>query len=45
MPNPSINNIEDEKKILSLSVEKYGDNMIALTPKCYTIWNSDLLKH
>ncbi|KAK8897847.1 hypothetical protein M9Y10_000075 [Tritrichomonas musculus] len=41
MPNPNIGTIEDEKKILGLSVEKYGDNQIALAPKCYTIWNNN----
>ena len=41
MPNPAINTIEDEKKILGCAIEKTGDNMVALAPKCYTIWNSD----
>ncbi len=40
MPNPNINTIADEKKILGLCIEKYGENMIALAPKCYTIFNS-----
>ena len=41
MPNPSINSVYDEKKILGCCVEKYGDNQIALCPKCYTIWNNN----
>ena len=28
------------KKILGCSIEKTGENMIALAPKCYTKWNS-----
>ena len=39
MPNPSINTKADEKKILGACVEKFGDNQVALGPKCYTIWN------
>ena len=39
-PDPS-KDIYDEKKILGLAIEKYGDNCIALAPKCYTIWNND----
>ncbi len=30
-----------EKKLLGLAIEKQGDNMIALCPKCYTSWNED----
>ena len=30
-----------EKKLLGLAIEKQGDNMIALGPKCYTSWNND----
>jgi hypothetical protein len=30
-----------EKKLLGLAIEKEGDNMIALSPKCYTTWNND----
>ncbi len=41
MPNPNINTIADEKKILGCAIEKYGENMIALAPKCYTIFNND----
>ena len=41
MPNPNINTIEDEKKILGCAIEKTGENMIALGPKCYTIFNSN----
>lgn len=40
MPDPDINSVYDEKKILGCCVEKYGDNQIALCPKCYTIWNN-----
>ena len=40
MPNPSIGTKADEKKILGASIEKYGDNQVALCPKCYTIWNN-----
>lgn len=43
MPDPSINTVYDEKKILGCCVEKYGDNQIALCPKCYTIWNNDVI--
>ena len=41
MPNPDINSVYDEKKILGLCVEKFGENQVALAPKCYTIWNND----
>ena len=41
LPNPKINTVEDEKKILGCAIERIGDNMIALAPKCYTIWNND----
>ena len=40
MPNPAIGTVADEKKILGAAVEKYGDNQVALCPKCYTIWNN-----
>ena len=30
-----------EKKLLGLAIEKQGDNMIALCPKCYTSFNDD----
>jgi hypothetical protein len=30
-----------EKKLLGLAIEKQGDNMLALCPKCYTTWNAD----
>ena len=33
--------IADKKKLLGLSIEKEGDNCIALAPKCYTIWTDD----
>lgn len=39
LPNPSIGTKADEKKILGCCIEKYGDNQVALCPKCYTIWN------
>ena len=39
LPDPN-KNVYDEKKILGMAVEKYGDNCIALAPKCYTIWNN-----
>jgi hypothetical protein len=35
-PDPT-KGLEDEKKLLGLSVEKEGTEMIALGPKCYTI--------
>ena len=41
MPDPSLNSVYDEKKILGCCVEKYGMNQIALCPKCYTIWNNE----
>lgn len=31
-----------EKKLLGLAIEKQGDNMIALCPKCYTSFNGSL---
>lgn len=40
MPDPD-KDVYDEKKILGLAVEKYGDNCVALAPKCYTIWNNN----
>ena len=40
-PNPELDSIADEKKILGCAIEKIGDNMIALAPKCYTIWNNN----
>jgi hypothetical protein len=30
-----------EKKLLGLAIEKQGENMISLGPKCYTQWNND----
>ena len=45
LPDESINDklqrVRDEKKILGCCVEKYGDNQVALCPKCYTIFNND----
>ena len=41
MPNPSINNVYDEKKILGCCVEKFGVNQVALAAKMYTIWSDD----
>jgi len=37
LPDLDNPNIEDEKKILGCTVEKYGYSMYALAPKCYTI--------
>ena len=39
-PNPD-KDVYDEKKILGLAIEKYGDCCIALCPKVYCIWNED----
>ncbi|WP_289705296.1 hypothetical protein, partial [Bacteroides acidifaciens] len=36
-----ISSNEDEKKVLGCAIEKTGENMIALAPKCYTIWNNN----
>ena len=33
--------VKQEKKLLGLSIEKEGDNCIALAPKCYTVWEND----
>lgn len=41
MPNPAINDVYDEKKILGCCVEKFGANQVALCAKCYTIWSDD----
>ena len=41
MPNPSINNVNDEKKILGCCVEKFGRNQVALAANMYTIWTDD----
>jgi hypothetical protein len=30
-----------EKKLLGLAIEKQGDNLIALGPKCYTAWDNE----
>ena len=40
LPDPT-KDVYDEKKILGMAVEKFGDNCIALAPKCYTIWNNN----
>ena len=40
LPDPS-KDVYDEKKILGLAVEKYGDSAVALAPKCYTVFNHD----
>ena len=32
--------IRQEKKLLGLSIEKEGDNCIALASKCYTVWDN-----
>ncbi|KAI5546419.1 hypothetical protein TVAGG3_0136240 [Trichomonas vaginalis G3] len=31
-----------EKKLLGLAIEKQGDNMVALCPKCYTSFNGSI---
>ena len=31
-----------DKKLLGLAIEKQGENMIALCPKCYTCWSDDV---
>jgi hypothetical protein len=33
---------KEEKKLLGLAIEKEGDNMIALCPKCYTIFDGQV---
>jgi hypothetical protein len=33
--------ISHTKKLLGLAIEKQGENMCALGPKCYTQWNND----
>ena len=33
--------LQDEKKLLGVAIEKEGENCVALTCKCYTIWNND----
>jgi len=30
-----------EKKLMGLAIEKQGDNMVALSPKCYTCFNEE----
>ena len=40
-PNPDLHTIADEKKLLGCAIEKIGENMIALAPKCYTIWDNN----
>lgn len=39
-PNPD-KGVKDEKKLLGLAIEKEGENMIALSPKCYTTFNGE----
>ena len=39
-PNPN-KDIFDEKKLLGVAIEKEGENCVALTCKCYTIWNNN----
>ena len=41
MPNPSINDIYDSKKLLGACVEKVGECQIALCPKCYSLFNKN----
>jgi len=36
---------KDEKKILGLAIEKEGLNMIALAPKCYTIFGPEYIEN
>jgi hypothetical protein len=47
-PNPMIKDSKErklnEKKLLGLAIEKHGENMVALAPKCYTIWVDDAVK-
>ena len=31
----------NEKKLLGYCLEKGGDNMVALCPKCYTVWSNN----
>jgi hypothetical protein len=38
-PNP-LGGVEDEKKLLGLTIEKEGEGMIALAPKCYCFFTS-----
>lgn len=44
---PKVNTLSDkkahEKKLLGLAIEKQGDNMVALCPKCYTSWNDEYI--
>jgi hypothetical protein len=35
---------KEEKKLLGLAIEKEGDNMIALCPKCYTIFDGQVVE-
>ena len=39
MPNTNIGTVDDTKKLLGCCVEKYGENQVALCPKCYSIWS------
>jgi hypothetical protein len=40
----TLEEFRETKKLLGLAIEKQGDNMIALAPKSYTIWNNDSSK-
>ena len=40
LPDPN-KGVYDEKKILGMAVEKFGDSCIALCCKCYTVFNHD----
>jgi hypothetical protein len=42
-PDPT-KGIKNEKKLLGLAIEKHGENCIALSPKCYTIWTEQSVK-
>jgi len=45
LPDESIEDIKErklnEKKLLGYCLEKGGDNMVALCPKCYTVWSNN----
>ena len=41
LPNDEINDVHDRKKLLGCCIERQADNMIALAPKCYSVFNSN----
>jgi len=47
LPDESIEDIKErklnEKKLLGYCLEKGGDNMVALCPKCYTVWDNEII--